>query len=31
LKSLLAENGVVQSMHMAAFYYAFQRLGYFSL
>ncbi|HEV3411899.1 MAG TPA: NUDIX hydrolase [Puia sp.] len=31
LKLLLHENGVVQSMHMAAFFYAFQRLGYFSL
>jgi ADP-ribose pyrophosphatase len=29
LKQLLHENGVVQSMHMAAFFYAFQRLGYF--
>jgi ADP-ribose pyrophosphatase len=31
LKQLLRENGVVQSMHMTAFFYAFQRLGYFSL
>jgi ADP-ribose pyrophosphatase len=31
LKQLLCENGVVQSMHMAAFFFAFQRLGYFSL
>jgi ADP-ribose pyrophosphatase len=31
LKQLLRENGVVQSMHIAAFFYAFQRLGYFSL
>lgn len=31
LKKLLAENGVVQSMHMAAVFYAFQRLGYLSL
>jgi ADP-ribose pyrophosphatase len=31
LRQLLRENGVAQSMHMAAFFYAFQRLGYFSL
>jgi ADP-ribose pyrophosphatase len=31
LKELLRENGVAQSMHMATFFYAFQRLGYFSL
>lgn len=31
LKELLANNGVTQSMHMAAFFYAFQRLGYFQL
>ncbi|HET6252470.1 MAG TPA: NUDIX hydrolase [Puia sp.] len=31
LKQLLRENGVVQSMHMAAFFYAFQRLGYWQL
>jgi ADP-ribose pyrophosphatase len=31
LKQLLRENGVAQSMHIAAFFYAFQRLGYFSL
>jgi ADP-ribose pyrophosphatase len=31
LRQLLSENGVVQSMHMAAFFYAFQRLGYFSI
>jgi 8-oxo-dGTP pyrophosphatase MutT (NUDIX family) len=28
LKQLLRENGVAQSMHIAAFFYAFQRLGY---
>lgn len=28
LRQLLRENGVAQSMHMAAFFYAFQRLGY---
>jgi ADP-ribose pyrophosphatase len=31
LKQLLRENGIVQSMHVSAFFYAFQRLGYFSL
>src|SRR5579872_4242266 len=31
LKALLRANGVVQSMHVAAFFYAFQRLGYFRL
>jgi 8-oxo-dGTP pyrophosphatase MutT (NUDIX family) len=31
LKQLLRENGVVQSMHLAAFFYAFQRLGYWQL
>jgi 8-oxo-dGTP pyrophosphatase MutT (NUDIX family) len=31
LKQLLRDNGIVQSMHVAAFFYAFQRLGYFSL
>jgi ADP-ribose pyrophosphatase len=28
LTQLLRGNGVVQSMHLAAFFYAFQRLGY---
>lgn len=28
LKDLLRDRGVVQSMHIAAFFYAFQRLGY---
>jgi ADP-ribose pyrophosphatase len=31
LKELLRKNGVVQSMHMAAFFYAFQRLGCMAL
>ena len=31
LKQLLKDNGIVQSMHVTAFFYAFQRLGYFSL
>ncbi len=31
LKQLLRDNGIVQSMHVTAFFYAFQRLGYFSL
>lgn len=31
LRQLLRGNGVVQSMHMAAFFYAFQRLGYWNL
>jgi ADP-ribose pyrophosphatase len=31
LKQILRENGVVQSMHMAAFFYAFQRLGCMAL
>jgi ADP-ribose pyrophosphatase len=28
LKQLLRENAIAQSMHVAAFFYAFQRLGY---
>jgi ADP-ribose pyrophosphatase len=31
LKQLLNENGIAQSMHISAFFYAFQRLGYFAL
>jgi len=31
LKRLLNENGIAQSMHISAFFYAFQRLGYFAL
>jgi len=31
LKQLLKDNGIVQSMHVTAFFYAFQRLGHFSL
>ncbi|HTR29808.1 MAG TPA: NUDIX hydrolase [Puia sp.] len=31
LRELLRDNGVAQSMHMAAFFYAFQRLGYINL
>jgi len=31
LKQLLRDNGIVQSMHVTALFYAFNRLGYFSL
>lgn len=30
LKQLLRENGIAQSMHVTAFFYALQRLGYFT-
>jgi ADP-ribose pyrophosphatase len=31
VKQLLRDNQIVQSMHVTAFFYALQRLGYFSL
>jgi ADP-ribose pyrophosphatase len=31
LKQLLRDNGIVQSMHVTALFYAFDKLGYFSL